>query len=133
MIFPAITAFYAALLGLVLFGLSAWVIAGRGQYRVIHGDGGHDSLSKRIRAHANFVEYVPLIVLLSAFLESSGASRPLLRYLLLALLIARVLHPFGMVAKVNSPQQFALRGLPAIVTFAVLLVMCVVLLIRLWP
>jgi uncharacterized membrane protein YecN with MAPEG domain len=131
MIFPAITAFYAALLGLVLFGLSAWVVAGRGQHRVIHGDGGQAGLSKRIRAHANFVEYVPLILLLTAFLESSGENHTVLRVMLIALLVSRVAHPFGMVAKENSIQQFAFRGLPAIVTFLVLLIASVILLIRL--
>jgi uncharacterized membrane protein YecN with MAPEG domain len=130
MIFPAMTAFYAALLGLVLFGLTAWVIAGRGQYKVIHGDGGNDQLSKRIRAHANFVEYVPLILLLIGFLEASGGNRAVVRGMLIALLVARVLHPFGMVAKVNSIQQFACRGLPAIITFTVLLVASLLLMMR---
>ncbi len=130
MIFPAITAFYAAILGLVHFGLTGWVVAGRGQYKAIHGDGGNDGLSKRIRAHANFVEYVPLILLLMAFLESSGGNRTALRVMLIALVVARVLHPFGMVAPVNSPQQFALRGVPALITFTVLLVASVMLLIR---
>jgi uncharacterized membrane protein YecN with MAPEG domain len=51
--------------------------------------------------------------------------------MLIALLVARVLHPFGMVAKENSIQQFALRGLPAIVTFLILLTESVILLIRL--
>jgi uncharacterized membrane protein YecN with MAPEG domain len=131
MIFPAITAFYAALLGLVHFGLSGWVVAGRGQYKAIHGDGGNDGLSKRIRAHANFAEYVPLILLLLAFLEASGGNHTALRIMLIALVVARVLHPFGMVARMNSPQQFAFRGVPALITFAVLLVSSVLLLVRL--
>ena len=131
MMFPAITAFYAALFGLVHIGITAWVMAGRMQYKALHGDGGHEGMSKRMRAQANFVEFVPLILLLSAFLEMSGASHTLLRVMLTLLLVARILHPFGMVAALNSIQQFACRGLPAIITFSVLVVSSVLLLIRL--
>jgi uncharacterized membrane protein YecN with MAPEG domain len=131
MIFPAITAVYAALLGLVLSGLSIWVIAARLQNNVLVGDGGNDDMRRRMRAHANFTEYVPLILILAGLWEALGGGHLTLRILLTLLLIARVLHPIGMIAKENSAQQYTCRGAPAIITIAMLLVFSVLLLIRL--
>ncbi|MFT2095263.1 MAPEG family protein [Acidiphilium multivorum] len=75
MTFPTVAAGYGALLALIYLVLSLWVGFGRFGFRVIHGDGGNDRLARRIRAHANFAEYVPLILLLAALLEASGAGR----------------------------------------------------------
>ena len=110
MTFPATTATYAALLALVYLGLAVWVMAGRFSGNVLHGDGGDDAFAKRIRAHANFSEYVPLALILIGLLEMQGAGHGLLQSLLLALLIGRLLHPFGMIAPPNGPRQFACRA-----------------------
>jgi uncharacterized membrane protein YecN with MAPEG domain len=130
MTFPAVTAAYAAILGLIYFALSAWVVMGRAKFRVINGDGGVSGLHRRIRAHANFAEYVPLILLLAALIEAGGGSRTSIHALLLPLTIARLMHPVGMVAKENSRQQYMFRAPGAIVTWAVLIAASVMLLLR---
>ncbi|PZQ19340.1 MAG: glutathione S-transferase [Ancylobacter novellus] len=130
MIFPATTALFAALLALVYVGLSAWVVAGRLSGGVLHGDGGNNTLLKRIRSHGNFAEYVPLTLILVGLLEASGASRGIVATLLVVLLIARLLHPVGMLAPKNSPRQFACRGGGVIATFLVMTVAAVMLLAR---
>ena len=130
MIFPDITAFYASLLALILVGLSGWVIAGRGTKNTLLGDGGDAAMTRRIRAHANFIEYVPLALVIIALLEGSGGSRGLVRVLLIILVIARVLHPFGMFAPDKTPQQFACRGGGIGGTLLVILVAALDLLIR---
>jgi uncharacterized membrane protein YecN with MAPEG domain len=101
--FPIVTAAYAGFLSLIFAALSAWVIVGRGQFGVYHGDGGKAELNWRIRAHGNFAEYVPLILLLVAFLETTGAGHAMVHALLLTLVVARVMHPIGMVAHEASP------------------------------
>jgi uncharacterized membrane protein YecN with MAPEG domain len=131
MLFPAITAAYAAVLALLFAALSAWVIAGRVKFRVHHGDGGAAMLNRRIRAHANFSEYVPMILGLVGLLEASGASRAVIHALLLVLLVARIMHPIGMVAPEASARQFAFRAPSVIATIAVLIVSAMLLLIRL--
>jgi uncharacterized membrane protein YecN with MAPEG domain len=131
MVFPTLTAIYAAVLALIYAVLSAWVVVGRVGLRVHHGDGGHVQLNRRIRSHANFAEYVPLILLLVGLLEAGGAGRVTIHALLLPLVIARILHPIGMIAPEASPQQFALRGPSAVVTWLVLVIAAVLLLIRL--
>lgn len=52
MTYPAVTAFYAAVFALLYVGLSSWVVAGRLSADVLHGDGGNQTLEKRIRAQA---------------------------------------------------------------------------------
>lgn len=67
----AVTPLYAALLGLLLLGLSLVVVRLRRKHRVPTGDGGHADLARAIRVQANFVEYVPLTLLLLFMLEMS--------------------------------------------------------------
>jgi uncharacterized membrane protein YecN with MAPEG domain len=130
MIFPATTALFAAILALVYAALSLWVVAGRLSGDVLHGDGGNQQLLKRIRSHGNFIEYVPLTLILIGLLEASGSSRGLVATLLVILLIARLLHPVGMLAPRNSPQQFACRGGGVIATILVMSIAAVILLLR---
>jgi hypothetical protein len=121
---------YAALLGLVLVFISVWVSAGRGKYGVSVGDGGQPNLIARMRAQANFVEYVPLILILVLLLEGRRTSIFIIHLLLLPLLIARILHPFGMVAPPKTAQQLLCRGIPAGVTLLVLIAAAVLLLYK---
>lgn len=130
MIFPTITAFYAGLLGLIYAGLSAWVIGGRLTGNVLFGDGGQDGLRRRVRSHGNFIEYVPLTLLLIALYEAGGGSRGWVQGLLIVLVIARILHPIGMLAGTNTPRQFACRGGGIIATLAVMAIAAILLLLR---
>ena len=104
MIFPATTAFYAGLLALVYLGLSGWVVASRVSGNVLLGDAGDDTMLRRVRAHANFSEYVPLVLILVGLLEAGGGAHGLVQGLLIALLVGRILHPIGMFAPPNSPR-----------------------------
>ena len=131
MSFPTLTALYAAVLSLMFAALSIWVVAGRGQFRIHHGDGGKEAMNRRIRAHGNFAEYVPLILLLAAFLEGAGAGHRMIHALLAPLVVARLMHPIGMLAREGSLQQFAFRGVAALATFVILTTAAVLLLLRL--
>ncbi len=130
MVFPAVTAAFAAVLALIFFALSIWVVAGRTKFGVVLGDGGRTALNQRIRTHANFAEYVPMILVLVALLEGSGESTVVIKWLLSLLVIARLMHPIGMVAREKSPQQFAFRAPGAILTWLVMIVAAVLLLLR---
>ena len=60
-----ITLLYAGLLAIWFLVLSIRVIQGRmGPGNPSLGDGGNPVMLRRIRGHANFAEYVPLILLL---------------------------------------------------------------------
>lgn len=130
--FPSLTSAYAAILALIFAALSAWVVAGRGQFAVLHGDGGKAQLNRRIRAHGNFAEYVPLILLLTALLEGGGAGRATVHALLLPLVVARLMHPIGMIAPENSFQQYAFRATSVVATLLILTAAAILLLLRAW-
>lgn len=80
--------------------INVWIAlrAGRArtQGKVSIGDGGNLALIARMRAHANFVEYTPFVLLLTALIELNIGS-PLWLWAVIALfLLGRVLHPLGM-------------------------------------
>lgn len=122
MIYPATTAAFAGLLAIELVVLSAWIVLGRVRKNALAGDAGDEDFAKRIRAQANFAEYVPMALLLVALLEGRGGSHGLVVTLLVVLLIGRLAHPVGMFTPPNSPQQFALRGGGILATFLVTLI-----------
>jgi uncharacterized membrane protein YecN with MAPEG domain len=130
MVFPRLTAIYAAVLALIFFALSIWVVIGRARFNAVHGDGGQTALQRRIRAHANFAEYVPMILALVGLLEAGGADRFTVHVLLLVLVVARIMHPIGMVAREGTVQQFAFRAPGAMATWVVMVVAAVLLLVR---
>jgi uncharacterized membrane protein YecN with MAPEG domain len=119
-----ITALYAGLLALILVVLSARVIRGRVTDKISLGDGG-GTLSTRIRAHGNFIEYVPMALILIGLLESRGTAGWLLHVLGIVLVVSRLLHPFGLTMK--SPN--AARAVGASGTLIVLLVAGILLLL----
>jgi uncharacterized membrane protein YecN with MAPEG domain len=92
---PIITALYAGLLGLVSLGVSFPAGSLRGKLGVVVGDGGNKDLLLAMRRHANFVEYVPLALLLIALLEMNGVASRYIHILGAVLLIARLAHAFG--------------------------------------
>jgi uncharacterized membrane protein YecN with MAPEG domain len=90
-----ITSVYAAVLGLVAILLSFQVIQMRTQTKVSLLDGDNNALRERIRRHGNFIEYVPLALILMACAEAGGATFTLLHAIGGILLISRLIHPFG--------------------------------------
>ena len=86
---------YAAILGLLFIFLSIRVIKTRRKERVAIGDGGNPRMQRAIAVHSNFAQYVPLALLLLAFLEMQQGPTMLIQILCVALLISRLLHAYG--------------------------------------
>jgi len=122
-----ITAIYAGLLGLMFLALEIPIGVMRARGNVSLGDGGNPDLTVAIRRHANFVEHVPLALLLMALLELNGAGHTLLHLLGAALVLARLMHPFGLDVHVMRRPP---RGLGAGVTSLVILVSSAMLIWR---
>lgn len=115
-----ITPLYAGLLALWFLVLSLRVIGRRRSERIHLGDGGDAQMQRRIRAHGNFAEYVPLILLLMLLLEIAGTTPVwLLHTLGVALVVARLLHGYALSF---SEHFFFGRFGGTLVTFIVLLV-----------
>jgi uncharacterized membrane protein YecN with MAPEG domain len=120
---PSITAIYLALLALLYTVLALQVGRLRQRDRAAFGDNGSKQLRSAIRAHANFIEYVPIIALMVATLEMSGLAAIWVHLLMAALLVSRLLHPLGMYAAPNT-LQFRVGRVGGITITLVLLLVC---------
>lgn len=85
---------YAGALAIVFLALSVLTIKTRAKASVNLGDGGNPALQRIMRGHGNFAEYVPLILILMALLETQGSSRAVMHGLGAALLAARLIHGY---------------------------------------
>ena len=116
---PSITATYLAILALLYTVLAVQVGRLRQRDRAAFGDNGSLQLRSAIRAHANFIEYVPIITLMVAMLEMSGLAAMWVHLLM----GARLLHPLGMYAAPNT-LQFRIGRVGGITITLVLLLAC---------
>ena len=107
---PHIMPWYAAVLAAVYVGLSARVVRGRSFHRVNLGSGGIDDMERRVRAHGNFAEYVPLTLLLILLDELRGLPPFAVHGLCLCLLVGRLSHAWG-VSRVEHHFGFRVGGL----------------------
>jgi uncharacterized membrane protein YecN with MAPEG domain len=96
MVMLPVTLAAAASAFLVNMWLGWRVITARRAADVSIGDGGNEAVLRRMRAHANFAEYVPVFLVLLAALELAGANRALLLTAAVAFTLARVAHGIGM-------------------------------------
>ena len=113
-----ITSVVAAIFVVMLVFLSLRVGLLRSKEKIWFLDGGNEELTRRIRAQGNFIEYVPLALLLIALVELGGGSGGLVWALGAGLLAARVAHAAGVSRTTTSPA----RSAGTLGTFAVLLV-----------
>lgn len=118
-----ITGFYAALLTVFLIWLSFRVINARQKNKVSIGTGGIAELEQHHAAHANFCQYVPMILILMAAAELGGAYALVVHGLGIVTVIGRLAHARGMT---NTTGDFRMRILGMQLTFGALAVGAVV-------
>lgn len=128
---PSITAFYLAILSLIYAALALQVIRLRRSSKAALGDGGNTRLHRAIRAHGNFMEYVPIITLMVAMIEMSGAPALRIHLLMGALLLSRLLHPLGMHASPGSLRFQIGRVGGILITIGLLISCALTILLRL--
>jgi len=80
--------------------LNFWLMLRVGQVRravgISVGDGGHEPLVRRMRAHANLVESAPFVLLLIALVELADGPSLILWIVAAAYVAARLAHAIGM-------------------------------------
>ena len=80
--------------------INFWLATRVGQLRIARrisiGDGGDTQVLARMRAHANFTEYAPIVLLLIALIEFAGGSQLWLWIVAAVFIVGRILHGFGM-------------------------------------
>jgi uncharacterized membrane protein YecN with MAPEG domain len=85
------------------------------------GDGGHDSLVRRMRAQANFIENTPLTLILIAVVELADKGGAWLAPLGALFIVGRVAHAIGMDGsfKAGRPIGMITTFLPQLVLIVV--------------
>lgn len=80
--------------------INLWLAIRVGQVRtkekVMIGDGGNENVIRRMRAHANFTEFTPFILILIALIELATGTSAWLWIISSLFLVGRLLHAFGM-------------------------------------
>ncbi len=116
------TALYAGILAFIALALAANVGWRRPKLGVPLGDGGNEVLIVANRRHLNFVEHVPLALILIAIVELNGAPSVSVHSLGGALVVARIVHPFGIQTKSLSHPA---RAIGAMLTMLVTIIAAV--------
>lgn len=108
----------AAAAAVIHLWLFVRVVQLRMRLKALHGDGGHDALAQRMRAHANYTENTPLFLVLVGAIEMTGKGGTWLAVLGAVFMIARIAHAFGM----DIPRTNPLRAGGMMVSLAALVV-----------
>lgn len=116
MILP-ITLTIAGAAALLNIWLAVRVSRLRRAHKVSIGDGGHTGVATRMRAHANFIEYTPIFLILLALIEMARGSETWLWIVAILFILARIAHPFGM----DRPGSNPLRAGGVAITWLVLI------------
>ena len=92
------TLLYTALLALFALFLSfkAGGIRGKAGISVLFGNPVNMELAEKVRRHQNFLEYVPMILILMGAIELSGGSTLWLHGFGIVLVLSRIMHAIGL-------------------------------------
>ena len=102
-----ITSLYAAVFGLLLIPITIAVGMRRMKTRIAFLGGDDETLLRRMRSHANFVETVPLALLLMALTELNGASAVFMHVVGATLLVSRIVHYVTLNVHPTAPTRSA--------------------------
>ena len=115
-----ITLLYAGLCALLVLILAMRVAYWRFKHKIGLGDGGDKELLKRVRAHGNAVEYLPLSLILLGGLELNGYPNGLIHGFGIALFVSRVAHAWGL-SRSSGSSLGRMSGM--LVTWSIMLAM----------
>ena len=117
--------YIAAILALLLIGLSLNISRLRMRHQVAFGDGGKPDLIKAVRAHGNSLEQSVLFIVLLYLGEATGQiGGPLTAALGFAFIMLRMLYCTGLFARILLLRQ-ASHALTMLVLLAVTLLLLI--------
>ncbi len=115
---PTITPFYVGISAVLLVILTLYIVVLRNMLKVGMGDGGQPILMRAVRAHGNFTEFTPLLLVMLLLLELGGATPGFVQEMGIAIVLGRVLHAIGLAI---SSGRTVPRALGVVITIAALL------------
>ena len=94
----SITALYAGILMIFALALSFKAGGFRGStgISVLFGDPVNMELAQRVRVHQNFLEYIPMAIILMGVIEINGGNATFLHVFGVVLIISRIAHAIGL-------------------------------------
>jgi len=104
--------------------LSILVIRQRRKYLIAYLTNEDKAFIARVRAHANFAEYVPLGLILMAVSIVLDIHVIFFAVLAVLFVLARCIHPYGLIKK-EAKRQFGYRFFAMALTFSVLLLLAI--------
>jgi uncharacterized membrane protein YecN with MAPEG domain len=108
MVLP-ITLTFAGACALLHIWLAARVSRLRAAHKVSIGDGGNEQLIRRMRAHANYGENMPIVLIMIGLIELAGGDARILWAAGIVFILSRILHGFGM--DQPSPSRLRMIGM----------------------
>lgn len=117
-----ITLLYAGLCTILVVFLAVRVAQWRFRHKIGLGDGGDRELLKRVRAHANAVENMPLALILLGGMELNGYSSNLIHGFGGVLVLSRIAHAWGLSHSSGTSRG---RFLGSLFTWLLMLAMAV--------
>ena len=108
MILP-ITLTLAGAAAILHIWLASRVSRVRRQFKIGVGDGGNEALVRRMRAHANYAENMPIVLILIGLIELAGGDARILWAAGILFILARIAHGFGM--DQQSPSRLRAIGM----------------------
>jgi uncharacterized membrane protein YecN with MAPEG domain len=114
-----ITTLYAGILGVMAIGIAVAVGRTRASSGISIGDGSNVELIVAMRRHANFIEFVPMTLIVIGLLELSGVGSTVIHVLGGGLVVARLSHAIGF--RTDESLQI-LRSIGAVGSVLILLV-----------
>lgn len=118
----SVTSLYAMPLAVIFLVLLFNVIKTRSSLSQSIGDGGNEGLHESIRKHGNFVEWVPMVLILMLLAESRGTSALWLHAAGALLTIGRLTHPFGLKASIPTHPLRIIGNMGAILATLILVI-----------
>jgi len=118
MVLP-VTLVIAAACAVINIWLAVRLVRGRMRGKVLMGDGGEPAMLSGMRAHANFTEYTPIVLILIALIELARGPVTWLWLIGAVYVLARIAHPLGMARNAPNP----LRAGGALLTWVVTLLL----------
>lgn len=96
-----ITLLTASILGLIYFGLCYNVVKNRIK-AMKQEDYDQEVLDRMVRVQCNFIEYVPIVLILLGLLENAGAKSYIVLGIAVGIIVGRILHAWGLASKAGT-------------------------------
>lgn len=107
----SVTLVIAAACAVINIWLALRLVRGCVRGKVMVGDGGDPAMLSGMRAHANFGEYAPIVLILMALIELARGPLVALWIIGAVFVVARIAHPLGMGR--SAPNGFRAGGASA--------------------